>query len=85
MFLLAAARTMTFSVVGRRTFRETDALFKLPLFANIEALHGTVVTHHPRPHFAGLTLGIFEFDRIFSFSHEHSLTCDICLKQEKEL
>ena len=79
MFLLAAARTMNFSVVGRRTFRETDALFKLPLFANIEALHGTVVTHHPRPHFAGLTLGIF------SFSHEHSLTCDICLKQEKEL
>lgn len=66
MFLLAAARTMNFSVVGRRTFRETDALFKLPLFANIEALHGTVVTHHPRPHFAGLTLGIFEFDRILA-------------------
>ena len=84
MFLLAAARTMNFSVVGRRTFRETDALSN-SLFANIEALHGTVVTHHPRPHFAGLTLGIFEFDRIFSFSHEHSLTCDICLKQEKEL
>ena len=52
MFLLAAARTMNFSVVSRRTFRETDALFKLPLFANIEALHGAVVTHHPRPHFA---------------------------------
>jgi hypothetical protein len=46
-------------------FLEECALIELALLADVEGRDRAVITHHPRPDFAALAVGIVQNDRLF--------------------